>query len=558
MAENTYSADVVIVGAGVAGTLMAYRLATAGHQVLVLEAGPWVDRAEAVRAYRENPIKTPDAPYPEQPYAPRPTVLSLRDGYYVQDGPATFGSTYERRVGGTTWHWQGTAMRFLPNDFTLKSLYDVGEDWPLTYEQLEPWYLQAEHELGVAGDPDDDLDSPRSGPYPLPMIPASYVDRQIDAAVRPQGLRVRVSPHARNSIPFRGRPACCGSNTCVPICPVGAKYDAAIHARLAEAAGARIVDRAIAYRIELDDDDRVAAIHFKRPDGSVETAVGRQYVIAAHAVETPRLLLMSRSNRWPTGIANSSDQVGRNLMDHPVQVSLALAREPVYPYRGPGEISGIEHMRDGVFRRRHGAFRMPIGNDGWSFGGDTLVELTGQLLERGRRGSQLRESLREEGLRQVRLAALIEQLPRAANRVGLANEQDSLGLSRPRLTYAFDEYVMMGRDAARSVADVVFDGLAATQRSHVDSLFGAGHIMGTHRMGNDPRTSVVDTFGRCHDHPNLFLQGSGLFPTGATANPTLTLAALALRAVGEVSRGVSTAGPSRAPRLLGEQARHPV
>lgn len=531
---DRYEADVVIVGAGIAGTLVGYRLARAGLGVLILESGPRVDREEALRAYRANPVKTPDAPYPFQPYAPRPSVLSLRDGYYVQDGPATFGSTYERRVGGTTWHWQGTAMRFVPNDFRIRSLYGVGRDWPIGYDDLEPWYVEAEREIGVAGDPDDDLDSPRSAPYPLPPIPASYLDRRIDAAVRPHGMRVRVSPHARNSVPFQGRPPCCGNNTCVPLCPIGAKYDASVHARLAEQAGARILTQAVVHRIDVDAAGSVTAVAFKRPDGTEHAAVGKRYVIAAHGIETPRLLLMSRSDRAPLGVANSSGQVGRNLMDHPVQVSLALARDPVYPYRGPGEISGLEHMRDGDFRARHAAFRMPIGNDGWSFGGDTLVALAGKLVEAGVRGGDLAAALEHDGLRQVRLAALIEQLPVPENRVTLAEERDALGLPRPKITYAYDPYTMAAVDEARRAADLVFDGLGATKRVHVASLFGAGHIMGTYRMGTDARDSVVDTFGRTHDHANLFLIGSGVFPSGATANPTLTLAALALRTAAHI------------------------
>jgi glucose dehydrogenase len=536
---DRYEADVVIVGAGIAGTLVGHRLAAAGLDVLILEAGPWLDRAEAVQRYRSNPIKTPDAPYAPLPYAPRPTVLDLRAGHYVQDGPATFGSTYERGVGGTTWHWQGTAMRFVPNDFRLRSLYGVGHDWPIDYGQLEPWYVEAEREIGVAGDPADDLDSPRSAPYPLPPIPASYVDRRIDEAVRPHGIRVRLSPHARNSVPFQNRPPCCGSNTCVPICPVGAKYDASVHARLAERAGARILDRAIAFRIDVDTDGRIDSISFKRPDGSEHVAEGRQFVVAAHGIETPRLLLMSRNDRLPDGVANSSGQVGRNLMDHPVQVSLALARDPVYPYRGPGEISGFEHMRDGAFRSRHAAFRMPIGNDGWSFGGETVVALAETLIAEGMRGRALREALAHAGLRQVRLAALLEQLPDPDNRVALAEQTDELGLPRPKLTYAIDDYVLAARDQARQLAGIVFEGLEATRRIHVESLLGAGHIMGTYRMGAAPATSVVDPIGRTHDHPNLFLVGSGVFPTGGTANPTLTLAALALRTAAEISRSAT-------------------
>ncbi len=536
---DSFDADVVIVGAGVAGTLVGYRLAKAGAQVLILEAGPRVERAAALRAYRESTTKTPETPYPAQQHAPRPTVLDLRNGHYVQDGPATFGSTYERQVGGTTWHWEGTAIRFVPNDLRVRSLYGVGVDWPLTYDELEPWYVEAEREIGVAGDPDDDGGSPRSAPFPLPAIPPSFLDQRIDAVLRARGLRTRSTPQARNSIPFQDRPPCCGSGSCVPICPIGAKYDASVHARLAERAGARIVDRAVAYRVDVDAQNRVTGVAFKRPDGTEHVARGKQFVLAAHAVETPRLLLMSRSERLPAGVANSSDLVGRNLMDHPTLVSHALARDPVYGYRGPLETSGIEHMRDGAFRARHAAFRMPIGNDGGSFGGDNVIALTGKLVAAGHRGADLRGELQRVGARQVRLASLIEQLPDPANRVTLARERDALGLPRPRLTYAYDDYVLKGRDEARKVADLVFDGLGATERTHVEGFFGAGHIMGTYRMGVDPKTSVVDPLSRAHDHPNLFLVGSGVFPTGATANPTLTIAALALRTAAEIGRTLS-------------------
>lgn len=532
---DQYQADVVIVGAGVAGALVRYRLAQAGAKVAILDSGPWVDRTAAVQAYRDALAHVPEAPYPDLAYAPRPTVTNL-DGYYVQSGPEPFKSTYERRVGGSTWHWQGTAMRWLPNDFKLRSLYGKGVDWPLTYDQLEPWYLQAEQELGVAGDPNDDLGSPRSGPYPLPPIPMSYVDQQINAALQAQGMKVQISPQARNSVPFQNRPACCGNNSCVPICPIGAKYDGAVHAKMAQDAGAQILDQAIATQVEVDGNGKVTKIRFKRPDGSDHEATGAVFVIAAHAIETPKLLLMSRTDQLPGGVANSSDQVGRNLMDHPTQVSLCLSKDPVYSYRGPTEISGIEAMRDGDFRKDRAAFRTPIGNDGWSFGGETPIQLAADYIQQGKRGQALKDQLRETSIRQVRLAALIEQLPDPNNRVTLADDKDALGLSRPKIAYSYDDYVLKGRDAARTLANTVFDGLGATSRQHVDTLFGAGHIIGTYRMGTDPKSSVVDPQGRAHDHQNLFLLGSGVFPTTATANPTLTIAAHALLAAAAVKK----------------------
>jgi transposase-like protein len=224
MAEQ-FEADVVIVGAGVAGTLVGWSLARAGARVLILEAGPAVDRAQAVKTFRAALAKAPNAPYPDVPYAPRPKVTDLR-GYYVQAGPDLFKSAYERQVGGTTWHWNATAMRHLPSDFALRSRYGVGVDWPITYAQLEPWYVAAEQQLGVAGDDGADFGSPRSQRYPLPPIAQTYLDRQVKAAAATIGIPVLPTPQARNSMSFQGRPACCGNSTCVPLCPIGAKYDA--------------------------------------------------------------------------------------------------------------------------------------------------------------------------------------------------------------------------------------------------------------------------------------------------------------------------------------------
>ncbi|HEX5503098.1 MAG TPA: GMC family oxidoreductase [Thermomicrobiales bacterium] len=536
MAEQL-EADVVIVGAGVAGTLVGWSLARAGARVLILEAGPAVDRARAVKTFRAALAKAPNAPYPDVPYAPRPKVTDLR-GYYVQAGPDLFKSAYERQVGGTTWHWNATAMRHLPSDFAIRSRYGVGVDWPITYAQLEPWYVAAERQLGVAGDDGADFGSPRSQRYPLPPIAQTYLDRQVEAAAATLGIPVLPTPQARNSVSFQGRPACCGNSTCVPLCPIGAKYDASVHAKLAQAAGARLVEQAIVSRIDVGPDGKVSGLRFKRPDGSEQGATGRVYVLAAHAIETPKLLLMSRSDRLPHGVANSSDQVGRNLMDHVTQVSLALTKNPVYPYRGPGETSGIEQYRDGAFRASQAAFRTPIGNDGWSFGGQDVVALVPDLVEkRGLLGAALREEVRRQGSRQLRFAALVEQLPDPENRVTPAFDQlDPLGLPRPRLAYRVDDYTHRGMATARQLADRVFDALGVLARQHVADYFGAGHIIGTYRMGADPKTSVVDARQRAHDHPNLFLVGSGVYPTGATANPTLTIAALALWAADTIRK----------------------
>jgi len=519
---SAIDSDVVIVGAGVAGALAAVGIAKAGRKVTMLDSGVRVDRAEAVQRYRKAAAKVPESPYPSLPYAPRPTVLDLK-GYYVQEGPELFKSTYARSVGGTTWHWLGTALRLLPSDFRLHSRYGVGVDWPISYSDLERWYARAEDELGVSGAGVPQLGAPRSGPYPMPAIPQSYLDHRFARAGRALGLPVTPTPQARNSVARRGRPACCGNSSCIPICPIGAKYDGTVHVAEAEKLAVRLLAPAVASKVEVRPGG--VTVTYLQPDGSEHTVRGRTLVLAANAIETPKLMLLS-------GLGN--DIVGRHLMDHPIQLSWALTREPVFPYRGPLSTSGIETLRDGSFRSRRAAFRIEIGNDGWSWPvGDPTAQAaaTKSGAELGRAGLV---GLGDQLARQVRLASLTEPLPYPRNRVTLAEERDALGIPRPRLSYRTDEYSSAGLAAAQRVHGRLFRSLGTDEVQHFDGPQGAGHLMGTCRMGTDPRTSVVDPELRLHGHGNCFVLGAAVFPTVGTANPTLTLAALSLRAVGPI------------------------
>jgi choline dehydrogenase-like flavoprotein len=269
-------------------------------------------------------------------------------------------------------------------------------------------------------------------------------------------------------------------------------------------------------------------------------ARGKIFVLAAHAIETPRLLLHSRSEALPNGVANSSDQVGRNLMDHPTQLSWALSPEPVWPYRGPLSTSSIEKFRHGAFRKDRPAMRIEIGNDGWSWPKGAPVSTAAEFARQRLRGQALNIALRSQASRHVRLASQVEQLPDPENRVTLdPGEKDMYGVPLPSLAYRLDSYVGAGLAAARAAHAEIFGRLGATGIEHRDAPEGAGHIMGTARMGEDAKSSVVDRNLRSHDHPNLFILGSAVFPTGATANPTLTIAALSLRVAGAVKATLS-------------------
>jgi glucose dehydrogenase len=527
-------ADVIIVGSGISGALLAARLADAGVKVAILEAGARVDRAQATQRFWDAPIKVPECPYPPSPQANHP-ISDDPDYWYRQAGPDKFKSTYVKVVGGTTWHWLGTCLRLVPNDFRLSTAYGRGVDWPISYADLEPFYGQAEDEIGVSGDSDETLGSPRSTGYTMPAVPQTFLDKAYARALAGTQYEVRATPQGRNSADRDDRPACCGNASCIPICPIQAKYDATVHLSRAEKRGAAIHAQTTATLVEVGSDGRATAIRFKRWDGSEGIASGKVFVLAAHAIEIPRLLLKSRTSARPDGMANGSDQVGRNLMDHPAQLSWALAPTPVWPYRGPLSTSGIENLRDGQFRQERPAFRIEIGNDGWSWPTGAPTAAAAELARQGLRGKALDVALRTQASRHIRLASLIEQLPDPENRVTLdPHETDVYGVPLPRLAYRLDAYVQAGLAAARVAHAKIFDLLGATEIQHRPAAEGAGHIIGTARMGNDPKTSVVDRDLRSHDHRNLFILGSAVFPTSATANPTLTIAALSLRAADQV------------------------
>lgn len=535
------SYDVVIVGAGVAGALIATRLAKAGVKVVIVEAGPRTNRDTAVNRFRAG-----NYPYVSPEWAPQPSVSNL-EYYYVQTGPEKFGSDYERRVGGTTWHWLGNCPRLLPSDFQLKTRFGVGYDWPITYDELEPWYGQAETELGVAGDSTADVGSPRSTPYPMPPIPLASGDAMFAESARKLGLTLVATPQARNSVEgYQGRKQCCGNAMCIPICPIQAKYDATVHIALAEQAGATVLENSVVFRIDVDNEGKVSGIRYKSPDRAEHTTTGRIYIVAANGIETPKLLLISTGEATPHGVANSSDLVGRNLSDHPETSASAMAPQPYAGSRGPLQLSGIDQVREGDFRNKRAAIRLQVQQ---SVGNPVRTART--YIAQGLSGKALFDKLSQTVPYQVTLASMIEQLADPENRVTVDDKTvDAFGIPRPKLAYRYDDYTLQGKAAARQFHQQLMDGIGATDVVHEEGLHGVGHLMSTYLMGDDPKQSVTDSFGRTHDHPNLYLAGSGLFPTTGTANPTLTIAALALRAADQIGRelGVIVAAtPSASP-----------
>jgi choline dehydrogenase-like flavoprotein len=526
MAES-YSADVVFVGSGVAASVAGAKLAAAGVKVLFLEAGPLVDRGAALTLFQKSWSKAQNSPYPTEAYAPQPVTADF-GAYYVQAGPVEFRGQQTRVAGGTTWHWGGLAARFKPNDFRLKSEFGVGVDWPIGYDAMEPWYEVAESELGVSGDDSYDWGSPRKRGYPMPKVPMSWADQVVAKAAAGLGYTMAPFPQARNSIVRDGRPQCCGNASCVPICPIQAKYDATAHLDKAIRHGAQVETRAVVNRVVVNPYGRVTAVKFLRPDGSEGEATGNIFVIACHAIETPKLLLMSKSENTPKGVANASGQVGRNLMSQ-IDIGIqGLTREPVYTYRGPVSTGGILELRDGPFRNQHAAIGISPSNEGWDRAVGP-IQVSAALIKKGLRGDALKAAVRDIISRQLLIGTSAEMLPDDYNRVGLAKETDALGLPRPKIWFRHQDYTDKGLAVARTVQSAIMANLGATEVKQLGPIADSAIMGGTTRMGSDPRTSVVDENLRSHDHQNLFIVGSQVFPSITANAPTLTVAALSAR-----------------------------
>lgn len=526
--------DLLIVGCGIAGGLIAEKLA-GEMDVLMIDAGPEINRASMVDAYQS----TGTDPYPRSDMYPRP-VMGGDSDYFVQAGPDLFKANYLKAVGGTTWMWLGTSLRFVPDDFRMKTRFGLAVDWPYSYEDLEPHYLAAEHAMAVAGNSEEDLGSPRSGPFPMPEIPQTYLDRVLTEALAGTKYLVQSTPQARNSQFLDNRPACCGSTSCVPICPTAAKYDATIPVYSAQTKGAGLMASTVAVRLIEDAQGRISGVDFKRGDGSSGVISAKVVVLAANAMEIPRLLLNSATEGRPNGFANSSDMVGRNLMDHPSKLSYALSREPLYPFRGPISTSGIETFRAATDRDRSPCFRIEISNEGWNRAGLTPMVMARKLAEEGIRGTELHAELNSRISRQITLVSVLDQLPDPENRIVLDPERkDAYGVPLPRISYRIDDYVNRGLDRAEDIHSEIFQKLDVTEIHHVQEFASACHIMGTARMGDDPDTSVVTPDLLSHDHDNLFIVGSAPFPTGSASNPSLTIGALSLKAVDPIRKRVA-------------------
>jgi glucose dehydrogenase len=509
------SADVCIVGAGVAGALAAFRLAAGGKSVVLLDSGPRFEYPDMARYERVRRSIYPWDWFDED-----------RDDYEEEATPRIgLNSNRIKAIGGTTLHWSANAQRFQPGDFRMRTLFGLGADWPFPYDELEPWYLLAEREMGVAGGSGPDQ-PPRSAPYPLPPHEVSFAEREfIVPAFHALGLSIAPNSTATNSQPYDGRPRCAAFATCNPFCPINAKYTATVHVAKAEASG-RVVVKPDSHvrRVVLEGRRKVSHVECVDRNGTIWRERARAFVLAGGGVEIPRLLLLSATDGGhDQGLANSSGLVGRNYMTHPRIIVRGRLSERIGPHR-----TGVDTTNSwAVYQHR----TLPgTGNVMLSPSVSGGPEPADIALESGLWGEELVEEVRVRYGYEVGIHAKGDMLPRPDNRVTLSSSRvDTYGDPIPRIEMQLGEFELNAIDEGAKVAEAIFRQMNAREIWRSNTQIVRNHIIGTTRMGSDPADSVCDEWGRCHDLDNLFVSSSSLFPSAACSSPTLTIAALALR-----------------------------
>ena len=521
--------DICIIGSGITAAVIAEKLAEEREtRIVVVEAGddtvPLAERA----AHRGRFVA-----YGESPWG--------RDHI---DGMTADGiQSRSMQVGGLAMHWGGVTPRFSPEDFRVKSLFGVGHDWPVTYDELDPFYDEAERRIGVAGEQGPPELDPRSSPFPMPPLPLTYnldlLKRWTDSA----GIAMWSQPSAKNSVTYGGRAVCCRNDTCAPVCPVGAKYSPDFTWNALRASRrVELVPRTLVRRLVVEDgSNRIARAEGVRRDrgganGSRVDFRARTFVVAAGYAWSPHLLLLSRSERFPNGIANRSGMVGKYMTGH--RNVFAFVKLPLRLYPGMNEQHSLvtkQFMRPAKLDRyvRHDlrVWESSVGRRPRLRGDDGAVLLGDELMADWRRRSA-------EGTARVR--AYYDVIPDRESALTLnESAKNAYGDPQPKLTFRDSPESLALRAHTEESIKALFQRMARAGngeilRSGVDDF--QDHPAGGCRMGDDPASSVVDSHGRAHDHENLFVVGAPTSVSGGCANATLTFLAVALRQAAEIGR----------------------
>lgn len=511
--------DICVVGAGAGGGVLARELAARRRSVVVLDVGPRPSRT-GIQTYR------PDWELHAEDFLPEDRS---RDRITLGPGSEPFFLVRFKGVGGSTMHYEGQCNRLHPRDLTRFSEYGLAADWPLTYDELLPHYDRVELMLGVSGAPDDRFAPPRPS-YPNPPIEFSYAVKRVAAACERLGLHPAHAPLAILSRAQSGRGSCNFCGSCVYGCLHAAISNMAeTYIPAAERDGARILDRSMATRIRLKEDGRhVDGVEFLDAQGALRFQPARAVAVCGNSVETARLLLLSRTPDHPDGLANGSGLVGRNFMVHTHVRVGAIFEERIDAYRGPNINGIVKDFYESDTRRGYlGGYLIALRNGQLGPVGFFREWLSEERLI----GNALHARL-ENGLgHSADMDAYGESFPDPDNRVALDPEaKDPFGLPVPQITVRHsDNSRKMAAHMKETLSDIFRAAGARETRVLRDARLLGTHLLGTCRMGTDPKTSVCNPFGRTHDIENLFIADGSVFPTATPANPTLTIQALATR-----------------------------
>ena len=503
--------DVLIVGAGAAGSVIAAKTAQASRRVLLLEAGP--DRKLSDLASSQiwaRKLKWAGATVEENG--------NLKIGHNFNAG---FGT------GGSALHHYAVWPRLHVNDFKVKSNYGKGLDWPIGYQDLQPYYDRIQTEVGISGDAEAEKWRPPGAPYPMPPLPVFAQGRVIADGFEKIGLSVAPIPIAVNSTPYRGRASCLYDGWCDAGCPIGALANPLVtYLPQARKAGAEIRNNATVTRVLHDRTGRRASgVEYIDGSGVKQTVYADTVVLAAFAVQTARLLLASGSELHPRGLSNANDLVGRYLMTHAANTVFGLFTEETQPHLGPtgGQLICHDHYDDklataGAF----GSWQWLIANAAKPNDllgiANTRPDIYGAALD-----PFMQKAARHFG----QMNFVGEDIAQPENRIELSKNTDTFGVPLANTTHNIGAETAAMCDSALAEGRKIFTAAGAGE-AWVGPRFGM-HILGGTVMGDKAQHSVTDPWGRCHELDNLYIAGPGLFPSSGAVNPTFTIHALALR-----------------------------
>jgi choline dehydrogenase-like flavoprotein len=519
-------ADVLIVGAGAAGGVAALRLAEAGLSVVCLEQGDWPDRAQFAGAGPDAELVSGGA------WSADPNVRRAAGDYPVDDTDSDMTVINFNGVGGGTVLYSAVWPRLLPVDFRSRTLRGVADDWPISYEELAPYYDRVDRQFGVSGLGGNPAYPPGGDP-PLPPLPIGAAGLRIARAHSRLDWHWWPDNNAILSRPFHNRNACVQRGTCALGCVEGAKASTDLtHFRAAMTAGCRVVTGARVLRVTVDAQGLATGAEYVDAEGTVRHQKADVVLLAANGIGTPRLLLASTSKQFLDGLANRSGLVGRRLMLHPLLTVTGIFDEAFagWPGQNGSSLQSLEFYDSGARPSECRARRDVdfVGSAKWSLhptGGPLRAALT-----RSRWGAGHHEHVRQRLGHSCMWAAVCEDLPDPDRRMTLAADlADIDGLPAPAVHYHLDENT---RRLLAWHTERATESLEAAGATSVESYpaLRNGHLMGTTRMGDDPASSVVDRWNFAHDVPNLGVIDGSVFVTAGGVNPTATIAALALRA----------------------------